>query len=196
MHDPRILLDHALDAFGARLEVVPTDGWDAPTPCQGWSVQDLVAHVVDEERWVPSLLTGEPSEHHSGDRPGDGLDADPVAAWRQAATDVRNAIGDPGVVHVTVRLASGETTGATLLLEVFADHLIHTWDLARAIGADERLDADLVEACATWFDEHEREWRENGEIGPSAAVPEGADAQARLLARFGRDPRAHARPEQ
>jgi len=195
MHDPRILLDRALDAFGARLVAVPTDGWDAPTPCPGWSVQDLVAHVVDEERWVPSLLAGESTQEHSGDRHGDELDADPVAAWRQAATDVRSAIADSGVVDATVRIASGETTAATLLLEVFADHLIHAWDLARAIGADERLDADLVEACATWFDEHEREWRENGEIGPPVAVPEGADAQARLLARFGRDPRAPARPE-
>jgi hypothetical protein len=77
---------------------------------------------------------------------------------------------------------------------VFADHLIHTWDLARAIGADERLDAHLVEACATWFDEHEREWRENSEIGPPVAMPEGADAQACLLARFGRDARAMRQP--
>jgi hypothetical protein len=30
---------------------------------------------------------------------------------------------------------------------LFADHLIHAWDLARAIGADERLDAGLVASC-------------------------------------------------
>lgn len=32
--------------------------------------------------------------------------------------------------------------------EQAADTLIHTWDLARAVGADERLPADLVDVAA------------------------------------------------
>ena len=39
------------DGFAA----VPADGWDAPTPCTGWSVRDLAGHVVGAMRGAASL---------------------------------------------------------------------------------------------------------------------------------------------
>jgi hypothetical protein len=69
---------------------------------------------------------------------------------------------------------------------LFADHLIHAWDLARAIGGDECLDAGLVAACATWFDAVEDAYRSAGAIAVRPPVPGDADAQTMLLARFGR----------
>lgn len=71
----------------------------------------------------------------------------------------------------------------------FMDVLVHTWDLARATGQDERLDAGLVEACAAMFlPEMPRRGREAGSIGPEVALGEGASAQDRLLAAMGRTP--------
>ena len=49
-----------------------------------------------------------------------------------------------------VHLSFGDFPGREYTLQLFADHLIHAWDLARAIGAEERLDAGLVGACASW----------------------------------------------
>ncbi len=71
-------------------------------------------------------------------------------------------------------------------MQLFADHLIHAWDLARAIGADERLDPELVDACAAWFAPVEEAYRGAGAIAGRPPVPDGADAQTRLLAMFGR----------
>jgi uncharacterized protein (TIGR03086 family) len=71
-------------------------------------------------------------------------------------------------------------------MQLFADHLVHGWDLARAIGADERLDPELVDACARWFTEMEDGYRSSGAIGPRPEAPPGADPQTRLLAAFGR----------
>jgi uncharacterized protein (TIGR03086 family) len=71
-------------------------------------------------------------------------------------------------------------------MQVFADLVVHGWDLARAIGADERIDAELVEACATWFAPMEEAYRSAGAIGPRVETPPGADPQTRLLAVFGR----------
>ena len=48
-------------------------------------------------------------------------------------------------------LSFGDVSGAEYTCQLFADALIHRWDLARSIGADERLEPDLVEACADWF---------------------------------------------
>ena len=71
----------------------------------------------------------------------------------------------------------------------FMDVLIHTFDLARATGQDERLDPELVEVCMAMFlpDMPER-GRQAGIVGP--AVPIGPDAapQDVLLAAMGRTP--------
>jgi uncharacterized protein (TIGR03086 family) len=86
----------------------------------------------------------------------------------------------------TVHLSFGDFPGREYAMQLFADHLIHAWDLARAIGADERLDAELVAACTTWFAPVEEAYRSAGAIADRPPVPDGADAQTRLLAMFGR----------
>jgi uncharacterized protein (TIGR03086 family) len=85
-----------------------------------------------------------------------------------------------------VDLSSGPTPAREYVSQLFADHLVHAWDLARAIGADERLDPELVAACADWFASMEELYRSIGAIGPRPEIPPGADAQATLLAAFGR----------
>lgn len=185
--DPRDLLHRALDAFGDRLAVLDHDDLDAPTPCADWTVRDLLDHIVDEELWAPPLLAGEPAED-IGDRfEGDRLGDDPFAAWRAAADATRAATTSEAALTADVQLPGRVISGADLLMELFADHVIHTWDLARATGGDERLPDDLVAACSEWFDAHENTWRAEGQIGAPAAVPTDADTQTKLLARFGRD---------
>src|SRR6266700_2440324 len=98
--------------------------------------------------------------------------------WRAATPDEDWAVRD------LVNHLAGEDLWAPLLL--FADHLIHAWDLARAIGADERLDAGLVASCANWFEAVEDAYRGAGAIAARPPVPGHADAQTLLLARFGR----------
>jgi hypothetical protein len=71
-------------------------------------------------------------------------------------------------------------------MQLFADMLIHGWDLARAIGADERLDPELVAVLAAWFADKADAYRAAGAVGPRPGVPEDADAQTTLLADFGR----------
>lgn len=192
--DPRHLLDRALVGFGERVAAVAPDDWDRPSPCEDWAVRDLVAHVVEEERFGPPLLAGQTLDE-IGDRfSGDLLGDDPLAAWRDAARDLRDTLTDPAVLDAPIRLPGPPQRGRGFLFELFADHLVHTWDLARAAGGDEALPADLVEACAAWFDGHEQAWRDAGEIGPAAPVPADADRQTALLARFGRDTRSTTAP--
>ena len=71
----------------------------------------------------------------------------------------------------------------------FMDVLIHTWDLARATGQDERLDPELVQACTAMFvPEMPSRGREAGIIGPEVQISSHASAQDRLLAVMGRTP--------
>jgi uncharacterized protein (TIGR03086 family) len=86
----------------------------------------------------------------------------------------------------TVHLSFGDFPGREYAMQLFADHLIHAWDLARAIGVDERLDPELVGACTAWFTAMEEAYRSAGAIAARPPVSDGADAQTRLLAMFGR----------
>ncbi len=68
------------------------------------------------------------------------------------------------------------------------DVLVHTWDLARAVEADDRLDPNW---CAIFVDDLPADpnaLSASGMFAAPVAVNEQADVQARLLARLGRDP--------
>jgi uncharacterized protein (TIGR03086 family) len=68
------------------------------------------------------------------------------------------------------------------------DVFMHRWDLARATGQDETLDA---EKCAVMFEgmlPMDEMLRQSGQYGPRVAVPDDADAQTKLLAFIGRTP--------
>jgi uncharacterized protein (TIGR03086 family) len=114
------------------------------------------------------------------------LGADPRVGWTAASAGAVRAVGVYGVMDRMVHLSFGDFPGREYTLQLFADHLIHAWDLAPAIGADERLDTGLVASCATWFDAAEDAYRSAGAIAAPPPVPGGADAQTVLLARFGR----------
>ena len=161
--------------------------WEAPTPCEGWDVRTLVNHVASEDRWTAPLVEGQTIEQ-VGDRfEGDLLGADPVGNAVDAAREAERAFTEPGATDRTVHLSFGDTPAAEYAYQLAAEHLIHGWDLAVAIGADRQLDPETVHACAEWFASQEELFRRWGVIGPRVELPEGATEQDRLLSAFGRD---------
>jgi uncharacterized protein (TIGR03086 family) len=184
--DPAELHRRAVSEFGARVQAVADDQWELPTPCSDWNVRQLVNHLVYENRWTVPLMEGstlaEVGDRYEGDLLGDR----PKAAWEESAKEAVAAVGAEGALERTVDLSSGPTAAREYVHQLFADHLIHAWDLARAIGADQRLDPELVDACAAWFASMEDRYRAVGAIGPRPELPPGADAQTSLLAAFGR----------
>jgi uncharacterized protein (TIGR03086 family) len=184
--DVPVMFRGAVAEFDARVRQIADDQWQAPTPNEGWTVRDLVSHVVGEDLWAPPLLAGS-TIAEVGDRfEGDVLGADPAAAWTAASAEAVRAVEQDGAMDRIVHLSFGDFPGSQYTLQLFADHLIHAWDLARAIGADERLDGGLVESCAGWFGAVEDAYRGAGAIAARPPVPGDADAQTVLLARFGR----------
>ena len=143
-------------------------------------------HLVGEDLWAPPLLAGS-TIAEVGDRfEGDVLGAEPKGAWTVASAAAVQAVEADGAMDRIVHLSFGDFPGSEYALQLFADHLIHAWDLARAIGADEHLDDELVASCATWFEAVEEAYRSAGAIAAPPPVPGRADAQTLLLARFGR----------
>ena len=141
----------AAAAFDRLVDQVGDGQWCEPTPCAAWNVHQLVNHVVYENRWAVPLFAGKTVADVGHTLDGDLLGADPSAAWRRSAAEARAAIDTSDAMTRTVHLSFGDVTGADYGHQLVADLLVHGWDLARAIGADESLDAALVDHVAAWF---------------------------------------------
>jgi hypothetical protein len=76
-------------------------------------------------------------------------------------------------------------------MQLMADLLVHGWDLAHAIEADERMDPELVDVVRGWFGGVAEAYRSSGAVAPRPPVPPDADAQTQLLADFGRSATPH-----
>ena len=168
------------DGFTARVRGAST--WDAPAPVAGWRARDVVGHLVG---WFPGFMeggTGLVLER------GPSAEEDPVAAWQVHADAVQRLLDGPGAATPFRHPMVGAMPLPDAVDRFYTtDVFLHTWDLARATGQDERLDpetcADLLAAMVPI----EALLRSSGQYGPAVPVPEGADAQTRLLGFIGRD---------
>lgn len=174
--------------FTVRVDAVPDDAWERPARCDGWVARDVVRHLVE---WLPGpgFLLGV-FDVDTGPIPS--VDADPAAAWGVVSATIQRALDDP---EVAGRVADCGPPGrmsleAAVDVTCTPDVLIHTWDLARAVGLDERLDPDEVHRQVAGIDalppEVDAAMRASGHYGPRVDVPADADAQTRLLAFMGR----------
>ena len=176
----------AVEYFGALVHDVGDDQWASPTPCTDWDVRALVHHLVYENVWTPPIFEGQTIDE-VGDRfEGDLLGNDPKTAWDQAAKEAIAAVQDKGAMSRKVHLSFGDVPGEEYAIELFTDHLIHAWDLAKGIGADGALDPELVEACYEINKPQEDRLKTSGFFGPKVEPPPNADLQTKLLAVFGR----------
>jgi uncharacterized protein (TIGR03086 family) len=182
------LYRRAVEEFGARVRTVSADQWSYPTPDADWDVRALVNHVLAENQWVPPLLEGLTVEE-VGDRfEGDQLGDDPFGAWTDVAVAALAACKGDDVPVRVVHVSFGDITAEDYFAQVTADHVVHAWDLARATGGDEHLDAELVDFAYGYIAPQAEDWRGAGAFGPAIKVPPGADRQTELLALTGRDP--------
>jgi uncharacterized protein (TIGR03086 family) len=181
------LFQRAQAQFTDRVDAVEPDQWeDEALP--DWTVADLVAHMVSEMLWVPPLLAGEPyAEGRFPDSTTDLLGDDPFAGWESAADDALSAFAEDDALIRTVHLERGPTPAREYIEELTADLTVHTWDLARAIGADTDLDGELVTASLVVADRLPEDGVP-GRFDPPLDTSLAATPQQRLLARFGRRP--------
>jgi len=180
------LFRRAADGFGRHVHAVESGQWHDPTPCDDWDVRTLVNHVAVEQLWVPPLAGGSTVADVGDSLDGDRLGEDPVAAWDDAVAESVRAFGAPAALDGTVSLSSGAKPMAEYCWEMTTDALIHSWDLARGIGADERLDSELCELVYERTLPIAEHLQETGMFKPPVPVPDDAPLQTKLLALFGR----------
>ena len=158
--------------------------WDAPSPVAGWVARDVVRHLVE---WLPPLLSGGAGVELAG---GPSAEEDPVLAWRAHCDAVQGLLDDPATQgRVLVNPHIGEVPLDRAVDQFYtADVFMHTWDLARATGQDDRLDAGFCSRLLVGMEGVEEAMRSSGQFGARVEVSEGAGPQDRMLAFIGRDP--------
>jgi uncharacterized protein (TIGR03086 family) len=172
--------------FTARVEAVPADAWERPAPCEGWVARDVVRHLVE---WLPTFYAGA-FDLDTGPIPS--VDSDPAGAWAVVRDAIQRGLDDPEIAN---RVEDCGPPGrlsfeAAVEMTTTPDVLIHTWDLARATGLDERLDPDEVRRELAELEamppEADAAMRNSGHFGARVRVAHDADDQTRLLAFMGR----------
>jgi uncharacterized protein (TIGR03086 family) len=185
----------AADGFQARIDATPDDGWTSASPCPGWTAQDVVVHVINEARRIVTTLRGvEPSPVHGvgvaemGSLPRLDQAADPAAAWKEISAELTFAIDDPACRTVELPTPVGPIPFGDTVEALPEDVLIHTWDLARATGGDERLDPELVAHVHAHLKPMDEALRQPWAFGPKVPPPPDADPQTEFLCFVGRRP--------
>jgi uncharacterized protein (TIGR03086 family) len=173
--DPVVLFERATGgAVGLAAQVRP-DQMALATPCTEWDVAALLAHM----HGGPGYLLGALGV---GSRADDRYDA--------AVARCVRALRAPGALEGTCMSPAGfEWSVAEATAGTAMDQLVHTWDLAVAIGGDRKLDPEIVDAIVAMFLPQMPEMgRQAGFVGPEVAVAPDASAQDRLLGAMGRRP--------
>jgi uncharacterized protein (TIGR03086 family) len=152
-----------------------------PTPCDEWTVQDVLDHLVAGTAGLAAALGGTATAPTVGASAAD-LEAGFAACLAQMQDPANLARRSESPLGF--EWSGGEATAGTAM-----DVLVHTWDLAVATGQQPDLDPEVVDACVELFLPMMPEaGRAAGIIGPAVEVSEDAPAQARLLASLGRTP--------
>jgi uncharacterized protein (TIGR03086 family) len=171
-----------LDLYGRAADwtaatLANTKDLDATTPCDEWSVRDLLNHVFDTQNYFSGTARGE-DVSPPGPNPPDIVSADPRADFDRIRGEVTDAFRKDGVI---------EKTGPALGI-AFSDLLIHTWDLARATGQDAKMPDGLAEAAYGLIHGKFSDEQRKGMFKPEIEVGDDASAEDRLLAYTGRTP--------
>lgn len=162
------------DAFTERYDAITDEQWSASTPCDGWTVKDLVDHAVGVQvQFTGGML---------------GADIAEGADWPTVRDAIRGALGNESALEGTTEMGPMGTVPKTVPFGVSAsDLLIHTWDLARAIGADETLPPEGVSATYAGLQRFpEPMMRAENMFDPAVPCADDADEQTKMLSFAGR----------
>lgn len=160
------------NAFDQRHAAVGDKG-GADTPCSEWDVSTLVAHAVGVQQMFIGGMVG--AEIPEG------------ADWSTTKAAIEAAMTPEALAGTTNHPSFGEVPKAMLVGIGTSDLLVHTWDLARALGTDETLPPEAVTICFGGLQQLPEEVRlGDGRFATPVETADDADEQTKFLSFSGR----------
>lgn len=178
------------------VNTVGTSDLDRPTPCAGWTLKELLAHMSVQHRGFAAAARGSGADERLW-RPEtvvDAVAADPAATYAAAAHEVLDAFAVDGVDETPFALPEfgpDATFPGTLAMGFhFVDYVVHGWDVAATLGTLYELPADVIDAVlplAMMVPDGDHRAIENAPFAPAVNTTGTTDFD-RLLAHLGRKP--------
>ncbi|HEY2812711.1 MAG TPA: TIGR03086 family metal-binding protein [Acidimicrobiales bacterium] len=151
------------------------DQLDQRTPCEQWTVRDLLNHMIETQRYFTTTARGEEAAMPNPSPPS-LIGDDPAATYEETRQETLSAYRQPGVLE-----KSGMGLGIA-----FVDQMVHGWDLATATGQDAEMPDDLATSAFAMIDGQLTAERRGDAFKPPVDLGDGASAQEKLLAYTGR----------
>jgi uncharacterized protein (TIGR03086 family) len=162
------------------------DQLDAQTPCRSWTARDVTNHLVGGQLMFRAAADGEPL---GGGAPPDFAAGDPAAAQRDATAAAARSFRDPGLGERMSELPFGTIPAAMVPGIAFFEQVVHGWDLARALGQDATIDAELAAALLPIAEQLLANAPRDGDSFAAVVTIDGdASAADRIIALSGRQP--------
>ncbi|MEU0566064.1 TIGR03086 family metal-binding protein [Nonomuraea sp. NPDC005983] len=183
------VLDAAHQALREAVDGVPADAWNRPTPCEQWTVTQVLQHAAGDQIAFASFLTGEPGPGENPFAPSGTLAEEPraylEAALKRSATAWAGVGKDAEEVPTPVppnKMAPSLGAGACAL-----DAAVHAWDIALATGQPSPLTPELSKELLEVARSIVEPLRAYGAYAAALELEPG-DEVAELLAYLGRNP--------
>lgn len=175
--------ERAVATAGGVVAAIRDDQFGLPTPCSGWTVREVLNHLLGTLGWMVAVTTDGPMPEDGADHAG----ADPRATFARVLADTAAGLARPGVPELTVQTSRGDQTGSALVGIAVMELFVHSWDLAKATGQSTDLDADLADRLAAQMAERlGGRPREETPFDEPQPVADGACAADRLAGFLGR----------
>jgi uncharacterized protein (TIGR03086 family) len=151
-HDIRSFHRTAVLASVDVVDNVTPDDLHRPTPCDGWSLFQLLAHMTVQHRGFAAAARGGGADPARWDTATvtDAVAFDPAGTYAEAAADVLEAFADDSALAASFALPEfgpgAAFPGAQAIGFHFVDYVVHGWDVARTIDAPFTLPDDVVSA--------------------------------------------------
>jgi uncharacterized protein (TIGR03086 family) len=174
----------ALFGFDAVVQRVPTDRWAAQSPCEGWSAHDVVMHQIGVIDAVAQMArTGAVAW------PETPIELDgPVGLWNDCRDGFLEAVDHRDTVKRVGVYWFGESSFDEILAFAQWDPLVHSWDVAQAVGIEPCCSQQVAAASLVTISSMAETLRGMGLMGAPVEVKSDADSMTTLLGLTGRDP--------
>lgn len=167
------------------------------TPCAGWNLADLLAHMTVQHRGFAAAAQGGGADAAIW-RPATvakAIAVDPAGIYSAAAAAVLEAFAADSVLDAPFALPDfgpGATFPGSIAIGFhFIDYVVHGWDVATAIGTAFDLPDDVLAAAlplALAVPEGDFRTTDGAPFGPAnVVIPQGGDL-SRILCHLGRSP--------
>jgi uncharacterized protein (TIGR03086 family) len=146
--DIRELDRRAMDVTAGIVSLIRPGQLDNPTPCDGWLLRDLLAHIIGQYHGFALAASGKPvSVEAFHPRPATDL----VSSYSDAAAIVTEAFAEPGVLEQEFYLPEirdgGPYPAAAAIGFHLVDEVAHAWDLAKSIGVPIEFDQQVLKVA-------------------------------------------------